>query len=72
MQTLMQNPQFMQMMQQQMQGQQGAQDAFQTGGVQGGLDFLSNYGVNNNATGSKLKRSTRQHDYIKGNTRGYK
>lgn len=72
MQTLMQNPQFMQMMQQQMQGQQGAQNAFQTGGVQGGLDFLSNYGVNQNATGSKLKRSTRQHDYIKGNTRGYK
>lgn len=72
MKTLMQNPQFMQMMMQQMQGQQGAQDAFQTGGVQGGLDFLSNYGVNSNNNGSKLKRSTRQHDYIKGNTRGYK
>ena len=72
MKTLMQNPQFMQMMIQQMQGQQGAQDAFQTGGVQGGLDFLSNYGVNSNNNGSKLKRSTRQHDYIKGNTRGYK
>lgn len=51
MQTLMQNPQFMQMLQQ-MQGQQG--------------------GVNQNAIGSKLKRSTRNHDYIKGNTRGYK
>ena len=72
MQTLMQNPQFMQMMQQQMQGQEGAQNAFQTGGVQGGLNFLSNYGVNQNANGSKLKRSTRDHDYIKGNTRGYK
>ena len=70
--SLMQNPQFMQMMMQQMQGQQGAQNAFQTGGVQGGLDFLANYGVNQNANGSKLKRSTRQHDYIKGNTRGYR
>lgn len=70
--SLMQNPQFMQMMMQQMQGQQGAQNAFQTGGVQGGLDFLANYGVNQNANGSKLKRSTRDHDYIKGNTRGYK
>ena len=70
--SLMQNPQFMQMMMQQMQGQQGAQNAFQTGGVQGGLDFLANFGVNQNANGSKLKRSTRDHDYIKGNTRGYK
>lgn len=72
MQSLMQNPQFMQMMMQQMQGQQGAQDAFQTGGVQGGLDFLANFGVNQNVNGSKLKRSTRDHDYIKGNTRGYR
>tara|TARA_R100001510_G_scaffold57122_1_gene64225 strand:- start:523 stop:1263 length:741 start_codon:yes stop_codon:yes gene_type:complete len=68
MQTLMQNPQFMQMMMQQMQGQQGAQDAFQTGGATGTLDFLAKQ----NDQGSKLKRSTRQHDYIKGNTRGYR
>lgn len=66
--ALLQNPAFLQLA----QGQQAAQNAFQTGGVQGGLDFLSNYGVNSNNNGSKLKRSTRQHDYIKGNTRGYK
>ena len=29
-------------------------------------------GVGINNRGSKLKRSTRNHDYIKGNTRGYK
>lgn len=65
MQQIMSNPQMMQMMMQMMQ-QQGAQNAFQTGGTQGTLNFLANQ----NATGSKLKRSTRQHSYIKGNTRG--
>ena len=29
-------------------------------------------GIGLNNRGSKLKRSTRQHDYIKGNTRGYR
>lgn len=65
MQQMMSNPQMMQMMMQMMQ-QQGAQNAFQTGGTQGTLNFLANQ----NAKGSKLKRSTRQHSYIKGNTRG--
>ena len=65
MQQMMSNPQMMQMMMQMMQ-QQGAQNAFQAGGTQGTLNFLANQ----NATGSKLKRSTRQHSYIKGNTRG--
>ena len=54
--------------QEQMQGQQGAQDAFQAGGSAGTLDFLAKQ----NYQGSKLKRSTRQHNYIKGNTRGYR
>ena len=49
-----------------MMQQQGAQSAFQTGGAQGTLDFLAKQ----NNRGSKLKRSTRQHSYIKGNTRG--
>lgn len=65
MQQMMANPQMMQMMMQMMQ-QQGAQSAFQTGGAQGTLDYLAKQ----NNRGSKLKRSTRQHSYIKGNTRG--
>ena len=65
MQQMMANPQMMQMMMQMMQ-QQGAQSAFQTGGAQGTLGYLANQ----NNRGSKLKRSTRQHSYIKGNTRG--
>ena len=62
---LLQNPDIAKLLQQ-MQGQQGAQDT-------SGIPFRTDgprVGVNNN--GSKLKRSTRQHDYIKGNTRGYR
>ena len=62
---LLQNPDIVKLLQQ-MQGQQGAQD---TSGVPLRTDG-PRVGVNN--SGSKLKRSTRQHDYIKGNTRGYR
>ena len=64
---ILQNPDIAKLLQQ-MQGQQGAQSAFQAGGSAGTLDFLAKQSTN----GSKLKRSTRQHNYIKGNTRGYK
>jgi hypothetical protein len=64
---LLENPDIVKLLQQ-MQGQQGAQSAFQTGGTQGLLGNLASQ----NTHGSKLKRSTRQHDYIKGNTRGYR
>ncbi len=64
---LLENPDILKLLQQ-MQGQQGAQSAFQAGGSAGTLDFLAKQ----NTHGSKLKRSTRQHDYIKGNTRGYR
>lgn len=70
-QSLTSNPQLMQMIAQQGLGGQYAQAAFQSGGAAGGLDFLASYGAKPNNNGSKLKRSTRQHDYIKGNTRGY-
>ena len=64
---ILQNPDIAKLLQQ-MQGQQGAQSAFQAGGSAGTLDFLAKQSTN----GSKLKRSTRQHNYIKGNTRGYR
>lgn len=59
--SLLQNPAFLQLMQQQ-QNPAGQTTAADT------LAALANQ----NTHGSKLKRSTRQHDYIKGNTRGYR
>ena len=58
--SLLQNPEFLQLMQQQ-QNPAGQTTAADT------LAALANQ----NTQGSKLKRSTRQHEYIKGNTRGY-
>ena len=59
--SLLQNPAFLQLMQKQ-QNPAGQTTAAGT------LAALANQ----NTHGSKLKRSTRQHDYIKGNTRGYR
>ena len=59
--TLVQNPEFIQMLMQ-LQNPAGQTTAAGT------LGALANL----NTHGSKLKRSTRQHDYIKGNTRGYR
>ena len=66
MQQMMANPQMMQMMMQMMQQQTQQQNPAGQTTAAGTLDFLAKQ----NNRGPQPPRSTRQHSYIKGNTRG--